>query len=74
MKLVVGGGEVRAVYGDRLRDLALGPLEVTRASNVEFNHAAQQWEAHTPAGELIAAGPNRDEVIRQEVAVIESRL
>lgn len=74
MKLVVGGGWVQAVYGDRLRDLALGPLEVTRASNVEFNHELQQWEARTPTGELIASGPNRDEVIREEVKVIESRL
>ncbi|NBQ70787.1 MAG: hypothetical protein EBU46_18930 [Nitrosomonadaceae bacterium] len=74
MKLVIGGGWVNAVYGDRLRDLALGPLEVTRASNVEFNHSTQQWEARTPAGELIASGPNRDAVIREEVKVIESRL
>lgn len=74
MKLVVNDGWVRAVYGDRLRELALGPLEVTRASNVEFNQTDQQWEARTPAGELIAAGPNRDAVIREEVLVIESRL
>ena len=75
MKLKIEtGGAVRAVYSDRLSGLALGPMEVSRASNVEFNHATQEWEAHTPGGELIAQGKNRDEVIKREVAVIESRL
>jgi hypothetical protein len=65
---------VVAVYNDKLPALALGPMEVKRASNVEFNHDAQEWEARTPAGELIARGTNRDAVIKEEVRVIESRL
>ena len=77
MKLKVGvDGSVRAVYSDRIPALKLGLLTVERASNVEFNPdpAVQEWEARTPAGELIAHGPLRDEVIREEVRVIESRL
>lgn len=75
MKLKINqAGEVRAVYSDRLPGLALGPMEMTRASNVEFNHTTQEWEAHTPEGELIAKGQNRNAVISQEVKVIESRL
>lgn len=75
MKLKIDqAGAVRAVYSDKLPGLALGPMEMTRASNVEFDHARQEWEARTPGGELIAQGKNRDEVIRQEVKVIESRL
>jgi hypothetical protein len=49
-------------------------LKVTRASNVEFNETSQEWEARTPENELIAHGPNRDAVIKEEVRVIESRL
>ena len=67
-------GDVRAVYSDRLRELNLGPMEVKRASNVEFNHKTQEWEAHTPEGELIAKGPCRDQVISQEIKILESRL
>ena len=75
MKLCIdAAGDVNAVYSDRLTKLALGPMRVERASNVEFNHEKQVWEAKTPAGELIASGANRDEVIREEVRVIESRL
>jgi hypothetical protein len=75
MKLKIeAGGNVTAVYSDRLRSLDLGPMEVTRASNVEFDSASQQWEARTPGGELLASGPERDKVIREEVRIIESRL
>ena len=75
MKIVVDtDGTVRAVYSDKLKTMNLGPMQVERASNVEFNHPKQLWEATTPGGELIASGPNRDEVIKQEVRVIESRL
>ncbi len=75
MKLKIDtSGNVRAVYNDRLRGLSLGSMEVQRASNVEFDPVSQEWEARTPGGELIAKGPNRDEVIKQEVRVIETRL
>ena len=67
-------GNVHAVYSDKLRGLNLGNMEMTRASNVEFNAETQEWEARTPTGELIAKGPNRDEVIKEEVKLIELRL
>jgi hypothetical protein len=68
-------GTVHAVYSDLLADLPLGEKKVVRASNVEFNEFTQDWEARLPfTGEIIASGKHRDEVIRQEVAVIESRL
>jgi hypothetical protein len=75
MKLkIAADGSVSAVYADVLPRLNLGPMEVKRASNVEFNHGSQEWEARTPSDELIAHGVSRDEVIREEVRVIESRL
>jgi len=75
MRVVIDtGGVVKAVYSDRLKNMNIGPMSVTRASNVEFNEKTQLWEAITPEGELIAQGPNRDDVIQAEVAEIESRL
>jgi hypothetical protein len=75
MKIIVeADGTVRAVYSDKIKRMNLGNLEVTRASNVEFNEATQEWEAITPGGEKIASGPDRDDVIKQEVRIIESRL
>jgi hypothetical protein len=75
MKLKIDGtGAVRAVYADVLPTFNLGSMEVTRASNVEFNHESQEWEARTPENELIAHGTSRDAVIQEEVRVIESRL
>ena len=75
MKLKIdSAGDVHAVYSDKLRELHLGSMTVKRASNVEFEPTSQLWEAHTPEGELIAKGPNRDEVIKEEVRIIESRL
>ena len=76
MKLKIGTtGAVAAVYSDRLQGLPLGPMQVKRASNVEFNEQTQVWEAtSTEDGSLIAAGPLRDVVIKQEVQIIETRL
>ena len=71
---VAPDGTINAVYSDQLRHMGLGEMQVSRASNVEFNHDEQQWEARTPEGELLASGLDRDAVIKQEVAVIESRL
>ena len=75
MKLKIDStGKVGAVYSDVLPKLGLGDMEVKRASNVEFNHGTQEWEARTPDNELIAHGTSRDEVIREEVRIIEARL
>ena len=62
------------VYSDKFSCIAraLGALEITRATDVEFNPASQQWEArlrHTVR--IIATGPNRAEVIAQEVKFLE---
>jgi hypothetical protein len=75
MKFVIDkDGTVNAVYSDEIKKMNLGRFEVARASNVEFNVETQEWEARTPAGVLIAKGPSRDQVIRDEVAVIEAQL
>lgn len=68
-------GTVRAVYSDKLPLASLGTMVVTRASNVEFNAAAQQWEVRWAGEEALAfTHPSRDECIRWEVAELNERL
>ncbi len=76
MKVVIkADGDIVAVYNDKIPANKLGTSVITRASNVEFNHNTNLWEARLPdaANTLIASGPLRDDVIRQEVAYLEAR-
>lgn len=74
-------GTIRGLYSDALVDLIPGTLEVTRASNVEFNLATQEWEARLAqpigphdAGWLIASRKTRAEALAEEVRYINSNL
>ena len=70
-------GTAQMVYSYKWAPIAraLGALTITRATDVEWNDDAQQWEAHHRAsGKIIAAGPNRADVIRQEVTYLEEEL
>lgn len=71
---ISAGGEVRALYSDRLPLREVGRLTVSRASNVEFDERAQEWVAVTPDGREIARGRDRDAVIRREVEVLQEAL
>jgi hypothetical protein len=72
--LIKPNGDVVSVYNDRIPASKLGTSTITRASNVEYNHDAQRWEARLPDGTLIAYGPLRNEVIQDEIAYLEERL
>jgi hypothetical protein len=76
-KLVIRSGVAVGVYDDRLRPIyaALGRVEITRASDVEYDAASQSWVAlDRLTGKVIACGPSRGDVIKQEVIVLEGRL
>lgn len=73
----VRGGELRTVYDDRWAGIlsAIGSVTIERASDVEYDHGAREWVAtHHATGEVIARGPNRNEVIAAEVRWLELRL
>lgn len=73
----IQGGGIESVYDDRFFPLlkALGSVEVRRATNVEFDEAAQEWVAtHLESGRVIGRGSNRSEVIRQEVDWLERKM
>ena len=76
-KIVLTGQTATCVYDDRFRPLleALGPLQVRRASEVEFDQATGDWIAtHLETGQMIARGKNRAEVITAEVWWLERRM
>ena len=72
--VILPDGSLRCVYTEEIPLEEFGPLEVSRASGVEFDPASQEWVARLPEGEEIARGKSRAEVLRKEVEVLESRL
>lgn len=41
---VTTNGEAGCLYSELIDLSSIGKLEVSRASNIEFNHEKQQWE------------------------------
>jgi len=73
--LITPEATVVAIYSDKLNKLDLGEKQISRATEVEFNNATQQWEAFDlKTGEMIASGVDRDKVIEQEKQILESKL
>lgn len=73
-RIAIHGSKVACVYDDRFLPLleALGTLEIVRASTVEYNTLSKTWEAErVTTGQNIASGPNRNEVIAEEVRWLE---
>lgn len=69
------GSQVEAVYDDRFMPIfqALGSVHIERATDVEFESG--EWIAtHRATKQVIARGPNRNQVIKDEVAWLEKEL
>ena len=56
----------RGFYTEEIDLTAVGPLTVERATSVEFNHAAQQWEVRDLSGQLLHQHPSRAECLAWE--------
>lgn len=75
MKVIIKpNGDIVSMYNDAIPTSKLGKAYISRASSVEYNHEKEQWEAKLDDGAVIAAGPLRNEVIREEVAYFEKIL
>jgi hypothetical protein len=72
--LIVRGDEVTALYSDELRELG-GTLRVHRASDVEWDDAAQGWVATIRTGPT-RLGPyaTREDALAAEVEFLQARL
>jgi hypothetical protein len=77
-KIVIKAGVAVSVYDDRFAPIyaALGlQVEITRASDVEFDHDLRKWVAvECASGKVIASGDSRGEVIRAEIVYLERGL
>lgn len=72
--IVDADGNVKALWNDQLPLRELGDIRVERASDVELNPETLEWEARTPAGELLAHDPSRGDAIRGEITALQERM
>jgi hypothetical protein len=47
------------LYTEAIDLSSLGDLQIVRASTIEFNNAARQWEVRTVEGGLLFSHPSR---------------
>jgi hypothetical protein len=52
-------GNGHGLYTEAIDLSSLGALEIVRASSIEFNNAAQQWEVKSAEGKLMFSHPSR---------------
>ena len=53
-------GTVSGLYGEEIDLRCLGPITITRATNIEFNEAEQQWEVRSiEDNRVLHADPSR---------------
>jgi hypothetical protein len=69
-------GSVRCLYSELLPLSELGQLEVSRASNVEFNAQSQEWEVRLASepGRVAFSHQSRSTCIAWEVETINNQL
>ena len=52
-------GSTHCLYSELIDLSVLGPLQVQRASNVEFSIAKQQWKVHSRTGRVLYSHRSR---------------
>lgn len=73
MLVITTDGGIEAVYADQLARRSIGKMEVTRASNVEFEPERQEWVASFLDGTSISH-KEREKAIELEKAIVEQQL
>jgi hypothetical protein len=72
---VTPDGTVRCLHTDAIDLRRLGRLEVTRASNVEFDNRTQHWTVSLPDGTVLCDDfIRRDDALAWERDYFEQRL
>lgn len=55
---IKNNGEAGCLYSELIDLSSIGLLEVSRASNIEFNHQKQRWEVQT-GGKVLFSNSSR---------------
>ena len=70
---IAPNGDVTTLYTETVDLRVLGELEVSRASNIEYDHAAQGWAIVLKDGTILAETyPSREDALAAEVAYIQA--
>ena len=59
-------GNVSCLYTELIDLHAIGRLEVTRASTIEFNNQTQHWEVKNPHGRMLFFSRSRKDCLQWE--------
>ncbi|MBE0542243.1 MAG: hypothetical protein IH623_12720 [Verrucomicrobia bacterium] len=59
-------GNGHSLFTEAIDLSSLGALEIVRASSIEFNNPAQQWEVKSPEGKLMFSHPSRQACLNWE--------
>ena len=56
---VLPDGTVKGIYTERIDLGALGPLQIRRATSIEFDNRLQAWRVFDPYGDCMYCSPSR---------------
>jgi hypothetical protein len=65
-------GSAHSLWTDAIPLHELGQLEITRASNIEFNNTAQQWEVKDRRGHMRFFSKSRSACLEWEQTNLQS--
>jgi hypothetical protein len=61
------GGQIDCLYTEAIDLRELGNLQVSRATDIRFNPAAQQWDVHEySSGKVLFSHPSRSACLNWE--------
>ncbi len=63
---ILSNGMVKGLYTETIDLSTVGPLEVQRATAIEFDNPAQVWRVFDPYGESIYDSPSREDCLAWE--------
>lgn len=67
-------GDLLGLNGYILDNLSIGPKQVSRVSEIEFNHNLQLWEAVDGDGNIIGRDTSRQTLVEKEKDYLNNKI